>query len=164
MKVLFIYVFTSLFILNCSKSTDPELDLGTFVVDKQEIVVEKYFEDSTLFYDTKFTFIYHLENESGNLNEYQYSLHYLPNGLGLGNGWDDRSTSRRRGMTPKFLDIKQKDTLEFNLKIGTSDTLQTIRYQFYILGYYYDEPKFVSELEDQQNLDAFFYFCEDTLN
>ena len=50
---------TILFVTYCTKSTEPEADSGKFVVDKQELSVNKYYEDSTLFYETDFTFIYH---------------------------------------------------------------------------------------------------------
>ena len=163
MKIFSLLLTTILFLAYCTKSTEPEPDSGKFVVDKQELSVNKYFEDSTLFYDTNFTFIYHLENESGNLLEYRYGLYILPNGFGTATGWDDRRSRSYRGRTSKFREINEKDTLAFNLRIGTRDTLAVVGLNFYIQGYYFDEPKFLFELEDEQNLDAFFYFYEDTL-
>lgn len=164
MKTFILSVLIFLLISGCSTSTQPDDTEGRFVVDTQEVTFDKSWTDSTLYYNTNFTIVYHLENESGNLTEYMYTLQILPYGFAIGTGWDDRGSNPPRGRTRHFLEAGQKDTLQISLKIGTKDTSRIVGYKFYIQGYYYDEPKFLSELEDEKNLDAFFYFYEDTLD
>ena len=150
------FILFILFINNCSEDISSN-NTNKFIIDKTDIQFSVEKGDSLYTYSLIHKVYFHTENSGANLASYGYRVEHGTHTTGK-----DWYGSRPR--SEFFLEESHQDSLIYERTYTTPLDNNTDKYlMFYISGFFLNEPLAIRNIEEDLDLEGFFYSSYDTL-
>ena len=147
-----------LFINNCSENVSSN-NTNKFVIDATDIQISIEKGDSLYSYKIVHKIYFHTENSGANLVSYGYRVEHGTHTTGY-----DWNAARSRPRSTMFIEESQNDSLIYDRSYTTPLNNNTDKYiLFYISGYFFNEPLALRNIQQDLDLEGFFYSSYDTL-